>query len=82
MRKWVSQTLHRAVSRSTLQKMLQKARLSWKKCKKWLGKRNPQKRAEFMERFLGVYDQVVHEEIVLIYIDESHFHRDLEIGYS
>ena len=62
--------------------MLQKAKLSWKKCKKLLGKRNPQKRAEFMARFLGIYDQVMRNEIVLVYIDESHFHRDLEIGYS
>jgi len=62
--------------------MLRAARLSWKKCKKFLGKRNPQKRTAFMERFLSVYDQVIHEEIVLLFIDESHFHRDLEIGYS
>jgi transposase len=82
LRLWVGKALQREVSRSTLQKMLHKAKLTWKKCKKLLGKRNPQKRAEFMERFLKVYDQVVHEEIVLIYIDESHFHRDLEIGYS
>ena len=70
------------MSRSTLQKMLRAARLSWKKCKKFLGKRNPQKRVAFMERFLSVYDRVIHNEIVLLDIDESHFHRDLEIGYS
>ncbi|OWK44253.1 Transposase [Fimbriiglobus ruber] len=70
------------MSRSTLQKMLRKAKLSWKKCKKFLDKRNPQKRAAFMEQFLGVYDQVVNQEVVLIYIDEAHFHRDLEVGYS
>jgi transposase len=82
LRQWVSQALHRDVSRSTLRKMLQAARLSWKKCKKFLGKRNPTKRAAFMERFLGVYAQVVRQEITLVYIDESHFPRDLEIGYS
>jgi transposase len=79
---WVGQTLQRTVSRSTLQKMLQAARLSWKKCKKWLGKRDPHKRAAFVERLVSLYDQVVKQEVVLVYIDESHFHRDLEIGYS
>jgi transposase len=82
LRQWVGKALQRTVSRSTLQKMLRAARLSWKKCKKFLGKRNPQKRAAFMEQFLSVYDQVIREEIVLLFIDESHFHRDLEIGYS
>lgn len=82
LRLWIGKSLGREVSRSTLQTMLQEAKLSWKKCKKLLGKRNPQKRAEFMARFLGVYDQVVRDEIVLVCIDESHFHRDLEIGYS
>lgn len=82
LRQWVGKALRRTVSRSTLQKMLRAARLSWKKCKKFLGKRNPQKRVAFLERFLSVYDRVIHREIVLLYIDESHFHRDLEIGYS
>jgi transposase len=82
LRQWVSQALHREVSRSMLQKMLHAAKVSWKKCKKLLGKRNPHKRAAFMERFLGVYEQVQRNEIVLVYIDESHFHRDLEVGYS
>ena len=62
--------------------MLRAAKLSWKKCKKLLGKRNPQKREAFMERFLKLYHQVALKEIVLIYVDESHFHRDLEIGYT
>jgi hypothetical protein len=62
--------------------MLHAAKLTWKKCKKLLGKRNPQKREAFMERFLKLYNQVAIEEIVLIYVDESHFHRDLEIGYT
>lgn len=82
LRLWIGKSLQRAVSCSTLHKTLRSAQLTWKKCKKFLGKRNPQKRAAFMERFLGVYDQVRHEEIVLIYIDEAHFHRDLESGYS
>ena len=62
--------------------MLRAARLSGKKCKKFLGQRNPHKWAAFMERFLSVYDRVIHNEIVLLYIDESPGHRDLAIGSS
>jgi len=80
--RWVSQTLNRVVSHGTVHRMLHAAKLTWKKCKKLLGKRNPQKREAFMERFLKLYHQVAIEEIVLVYVDESHFHRDLEIGYT
>lgn len=77
---WISKALDRVVSRSALHSMLKLAGMSWKKCRKLLGKRNPQKRADFLERFLTLYDQVRRKEIVLVYVDESHFHRDLENG--
>jgi transposase len=82
VRQWVSTQLNRVVSRSALHTMLQKARLSWKKCKKLLGKRNPQKREAFMKRLLSTYEKVRRHETVVIYVDESHFHRDVEIGYT
>jgi hypothetical protein len=62
--------------------VLRAAGLRWKKCKKWLGKRDPEKRAAFRDRFRGLFDQVARGEIALIYIDEAHVHRDLEVGYS
>ena len=79
---WVSRTLRRTASRGTLYRILGAADLTWKKCKKWLGKRDPRKRAEYLQDFLGLYERVTANEICLVYIDESHFHRDLELGYS
>lgn len=70
------------MSRSTLQRVLTAARLSWKTCKKLLGKRNPAKRAAFLERFVGLYERVTRREVVLVYVDESHFHRDMDLGRS
>ena len=82
LRQWVAHTLKRAVSRSALHGMLAAAGLSWKKCKKLLGRRNPQKRAAFLGRFAGLFDRVHRREVVLIYVDESHVHRDLDLGWS
>lgn len=81
LRLWLGEKFQRRVSKATLHKLLHAAGLTWKKCKKLLGKGDPAKRAVFVERFLKLYDEVVRGEVVLIYIDESHFHRDLENGY-
>lgn len=35
---------------------------------KLLGKRNPGKRAAFVKRFAGLYERVIHREVVLIYV--------------
>ena len=82
LQRWVAEKVKKVVSRSTLHAMLHAADLSWKKCKKLLGKRNPTKRAAFMERFASLYERVVHRDVVLIYVDESHFHRDMDLGYT
>ena len=82
LRAWVAERLGKVVSRNTLRAMLKAARMSWKKCRKLLGKRNPEKRAAFLERFSKLYEEVVRREVVLVYVDESHFHRDLETGYT
>lgn len=62
--------------------MLHLAGLGWKKCKKLLGKRKADQRAAFVERFHELYGQVVRGEVLLLYLDESHFHRDLDLGYT
>lgn len=62
--------------------MLKQARLSWKKCKKVLTKANPQKRAAFVEQFQRLFEQMCDEKIRLVYVDESHFHQDLDLGYT
>jgi transposase len=82
LRQWLIQGMNRVASRSTLQRVLHAARMSWKKCKKLLGKANPQKRQAFLERFQKLYDQLRKGEIVLLYVDESHFHRDMDLGYT
>ena len=82
MRRWVGDTLGRAVSRSTLHRVLTAAGLSWKKCKKLLGKRSPHERAAFLGRFAGLFERVTRREVVLVYVDESHFHRDMDLGWS
>ena len=82
LRQWLGKTCNRVVSRSTLQATLKKAGLSWKKCRKLLGKRNPEKRQVFLEQLKEIYERVVKKEIVVVYVDESHFHRDMETGYT
>ena len=82
LRRSVGEKLQRVVSLPALHATLRAAGLSWKKCKKLLGKRNPHKWAAFLERFAGLYERVVRREVVLIDVDESHFHRDLDLGWS
>lgn len=79
---WVKQVFQRDISRSALRTLLRRNGLSWKKCQKVLKKADPQKRAAFMQRFQELYKQVRQQEILLIYVDESHFHRDMDLGYT
>jgi DDE superfamily endonuclease len=61
---------------------LRQAGLSWKKIKKLLGKADPEKRAAHVERLRHLFADVSAGEVILIYADEAHFHRDLDLGYS
>jgi hypothetical protein len=79
---WVKQVFECEVSRTTLRTLLKEQRLSWKKCQKLLKKADPEKRAAFVQQFEALYEQVCREEIVLVYVDESHFHRDMDLGYT
>ena len=47
-----------------------------------LGKAKPEKRAEHITRLEGLFARACREEVTPIYIDESHFHRDLDGGYT
>lgn len=82
LRQWLENSCNRVTSRSTLRAKLRAAGLSWKKCKKLFGKRDPEKRQAFLKQLKTLYQRVVKREIVLVYADESHFHRDLETGYT
>jgi len=62
--------------------VLRAARLSWKKVKKLLGKAKAAKRAEHITLLEGLFARVHRSEVTLIYVDESHFHQDLDEGYT
>lgn len=82
LRGWIKQVFGRDVSRRALTKLLKAQRLSWKKCQKVLKKADPAQRAAFMQAFQATFAQLCREEIRLLYIDESHFHRDMDLGYT
>ncbi len=82
LRQWVLATFGRLVGRNAIRRMLQAARLSWKKIKKLLGKAKPEKRVQHMTQLEELFAQVCRGEVTLIDIDESHFHQDLDEGYT
>ena len=61
---------------------MRQAKLTWKKVKKLLGKAKPEKRAAHVQRLLQLFAQVCDGEVLLIYVDEVHVHRDLDSGYT
>lgn len=79
---WIKESQNRSVCRNTVRKVIRNGRLSWKKCKKLLGKRNPRKRADHMKKFQELYERMIRGEIQLVFVDESHFHRDMDLGYT
>jgi hypothetical protein len=82
LRQWVAQTFGTLVSRSALRRILRRAGLTWKRVKKRLGKADPAKRAAHVERLLQLFEGVRDGAVTLIYVDEAHFHRDLDLGYT
>jgi len=56
--------------------------LSWKKVKKLLGKANPVKRKTHIESLAKLEKQARDGEIILLYVDQSHFHCDMDLGYT
>ena len=68
--------------RETVRKILKKSGFSWKKAKKLLNKGDPAKRAEFVEKITGLLDDALHQNQLLIYIDEAHIHLDTDEGYG
>lgn len=80
--RWIAEKLGRRMCRNTIGSLLKQAGLSWKKCKKLLGKADPNRRAEYLKTFEQLYRQMCAGEVVLVFLDESHFHRDLDLGYT
>ncbi|NER85424.1 MAG: hypothetical protein F6K42_39230 [Leptolyngbya sp. SIO1D8] len=61
---------------------LKRLGFSWKKARKLLNKAYPQKRAAFLETLQGLLDEALHEQCLLVYIDEAHVHLDTDEGYG
>ena len=82
LREWAAQTFGIRASRATLHGLLRRAKVGWKKFKKFLGKANADKRAAHMPKLDALFKRCCRGEIVLIWADESHFHRDMDSGYT
>jgi transposase len=79
----VEQKFGRKVSRETLRRVLHKAKLSWKKAKKILGRADLEQRKAFVVEIRKLLDDVLRDEqLVLAYIDEAHVHQDADLGYG
>jgi transposase len=82
LRQWVAASLGHRASRNAIRRLLGRAGLSWEKIKKLLGKADPRKRADHVEALGALFERVRRDEVCLISIDESHFHQDLDGGYT
>lgn len=82
VRWWIERKWQRPVSPSHVRCLLQQGKLSWKKCQKVLKKAQPPKRAAYLEQFHSLYARMSRGEVRLVYVDEAHFHRDLDLGYT
>ncbi|PZO54768.1 MAG: IS630 family transposase [Phormidesmis priestleyi] len=79
---WVKTTFGIDCCRDTLRKTLKDLGFSWKKARKLLNKANPAKRAVFLEQLQGLLDNALHQQCLLVYIDEAHIHLDTDEGYG
>jgi len=70
------------VSRSLLCEVLHQGELSWKKCQKVLGRAKPEKRVAYIAQFRELFTQVCEQKVLLLYVDEAHIHREMDLGYS
>ena len=82
LKQWAFRTFGLLAARSTIRRVLRQADLTWKKVKKLLGKAKPQKRAAHVQELLALFTRVCAGEVILIYVDEVHVHRDLDSGYT
>ena len=79
---WVKQTFDIDCCRATLLKVMKKLGFSGKKARKLLNKANPEKRAAFLETLKELLDEALHDQCLLIYVDEAHIHLDSDQGYG
>jgi len=79
---WVKTEFNIDCCRQTICKSLKKLGLSWKKARKLLNKGNTKKRAEYLEKLKVLLDKALHQEELLVYIDDGHIHLDTDEGYG
>jgi hypothetical protein len=78
----VSRTFGLTARRNSIRRVLRGAMLTSKEVKKLLGKADPQKRAVHVQELLKLFSEVCDGQVILIYVDEVHIHRDLDLGYT
>jgi transposase len=79
---YVKELLGHRPSRTKLRTLLKQHGLRWKKCRKVLGKADPEKRQAFIAQFQPLFEEVCQQAAILIYVDEAHIHRDMDLGYT
>lgn len=79
---WIQEKCQQSVSKNTIRTLLCQSGFSWKKCKKLLAKAKPEQRRQFVEQLSEMFIQMCDGQAILVYIDEAHFHQDLDLGYS
>jgi transposase len=80
LKQWVFQTFGRHAGRNSIRRVPRRAKLTWTKVKKRRGKAKPEKRAAHVDELLKLFAAVCDGEVILVYVDEVHVHRDLDLG--
>lgn len=65
-----------------MRRLLKRLGFSWKKARKLLNKADPGERAAYLERLQGLLEAALHQQCLLVYIDEAHVHLDVHEGYG
>lgn len=65
-----------------MRKALKNLGFSWKKYRKLLNKADPEERKAFVKKLASILDRAMHDETLVIYMDEAHIHLDTDEGYG
>lgn len=79
---WVEERFWRCCGRTTLHRALKRLGLSWKKAKKLLGKADTHQRQGFVEQIQQLLQGAMHDQHLLVYLDEAHIHQEADLGYG
>ena len=60
----------------------QKLRVLLEKARKLLNKANLRQRAAFLEKLEALLGDALHQQALLVYVDEAHIHLDTDEGYG